>query len=392
MINKRRNIALLLEDAPAVSEASSTGLSKAIVPLLLEMAPHVSATVIVQTHAWIPPTDVLKIKARKYYLAGRLHHWIARLNARMKGIGSIKLAQLHGMLIGRKLRVMLDRELSPSVIWSPIGVDLLSLIRLDTAARIADRPFEVYLVDDIENHPSNNGVKNANLIIENILRRASRIYTITPDLGSVVSNRYGVKTLHLPLATECPIEKEVFAKKEKYFSAYLGSINHLYEDGIRLLIQYTALLRERTGQDLRVRLISSSSDVIKLFGGKEQVPEWVHHGQVSGNLGEVLAGSKFCFLPYSFEDSAKIMTSTSYPSKLIDYFGWARLIVIYGPRDSVPYRIFKRLGLDFITDDANDLFSFLEGLTQEVVDNNALYRSALKDEHDAKRVVSVLFQ
>ena len=105
-------------------------------------------------------------------------------------------------------------------------------------------------------------------------------------------------------------------------------------------------------------------------------------------MGYILADSHCCFLPYSFAKEDNIMTSTSFPSKLIDYLAWARRIVVYAPKSSIPFTYFKKYVLDFAIDDSSELYRNLLKMINFDANFSSQYRAILELEHEPKRLAS----
>ena len=389
-----KKIIVLLEDAPAQEFSASVGLSKALPPLLLELAPSVLHLHIIQTHSWLKERDILHIGARSQknssylsILVGKVTAWLPYLLARI-------FAYLHAGLIAFTIRINMRMALVKVPIWSAIGVDPMSLLRLYFVAKILGTTYEVYLVDDIEAHPNNSKKINIHKFLQPLLQQASNLYAITPELAEELSVRYRVQVNYLPLTTN--FKKNTFASggSPTYFAVYLGSINHLYESGMRLLISQTSIIREITGLNLKIRIIAKKSDVMKIFDFEGGIPEWVESGLVSGenNLGDALADSTFCFLPYSFDEKDRAMTNTSFPSKLIEYLAYGRKIIIYAPKTSIPYRYFIGNKLNFAVKDSSDLHKILLEAIQDKNNYSDEYLKVLRRNHDPKRAASAILE
>ncbi|MGS0755703.1 hypothetical protein ACVBEH_14110, partial [Roseateles sp. GG27B] len=217
-------------------------------------------------------------------------------------------------------------------------------------------------------------------------------YTITPELATLCTKRYDIAAVELPLTAACPVDTAPFSTPPRHLAAYLGSINHLYEDGLRLLISTTAQLREITGVDLTLRMIAPKADVARMLDDSGEVPSWIVCGFESeqAGLNATLADCRCCFLPYSFDETARVMSGSSFPSKLLDYLAWARQILVFAPADSLPYNLFIREHLDVVTDDEVVFKRFLVDLADTSVNNSATYRAALYRRHGPGRASAVL--
>lgn len=381
---------IYLEDAPVVASCPATGLSKALVPMLRELSPRTRRVFIVQTHRRHDNSCIERTGQGELVATGGFDFALGRIAARLPFRLGVLCARLHGAWLGLRMRAR-EPGGPGAVLWSAIGVDPLSLVRGASCARWMGAAFEPYLVDDIETHPANAAKDGLNLVLRRVLQASRHVYAITPELGSRCHVRYGVQVTPLPLTAETAEPTDTGKGSASYFAAYLGSINHLYEEGLRLLINEVGNLRERTGKPLRVRVIAPVGDVSRLLG--RAVPDWVVCGVEveQAALAEALAGSEFCYLPYSHAESARIMATSSFPSKLLDYLASARQIVVFAPQGSVPFNFFHREGLDFVTDSESDLRAHLAKLASTGAGRSGTYRAALMREHGPGRATAILF-
>jgi hypothetical protein len=361
-----------LEDAPADTGTAARGLSKAIIPLLRSIDGDIRRYVVNQTHSRLSARNMpafVREKLDEAPEAGAL----AR--------NAWKLPLLFPLPVGLPLMARLGprqpsarRAEVASILWAPIGVDPGTLVRAWALARRSGLKLHLYFVDDVETHPSNAGTARLGSLIARILRDADRVYTITAELGALFTARYGVKTRALPLIPE-PAENTPAAPQALIFAAYLGSINHLYEDGLRQLIAATRTLRERSGQDLRLRFFSDERQVRQICDG--DMPAWITPGPENDDavIHRQLAAATLCFLPNSFAEDARTMVSTSFPSKLLDYLVCARAIVVFAPDYAIARKIFAAEAIPHVVASAPDLLEALAALVAGTHDARDTYLS-----------------
>lgn len=382
---------IYLEDAPLDESSPGRGLSKALLPMLHELASVTSSMDIVQTHGYAAPDRIERLGSFGIRVAGKMHFIAARSYRRLPFVLASILAALHGALVlarGSPARRLESSD--DTVILAPIGVDPFSLIRIWAMAHCLRRRFDVYLVDDIETHPTNAGRLGLNYAISRVLKSARRIYAITPELGQLIGARYGLRVATLPLTAQQAAASQQKREKPQFLACYLGSINHLYASGLATLIEIVTKLRSRERLPLTLRIIARPEELVAALNGP--IPEWITCGpaELQSDLQDILASSAFCYLPYSFSESAKIMTQTSFPSKLIDYLGWARQIIVFAPQWSVPYGYFSRSRLSFVTDDERELAEFIETTITNPTDLSDQYCKALKENHGAGIALRIL--
>jgi hypothetical protein len=329
-----------LEDAPADTGSGMRGLSKAMVPLLDCIDDGIRTYFVHQTHAQLP-SEQMPSFVRAKLIEGRFQAKLSRQAWRLATVLPISLGLKLASLFtpSPNTNVSVGRE---AYLWVPVGIDPGTLVRAWCVARQMGIPLHLYLVDDVETHPANGEIRQLKRLIARILRDATRVYTITDELGALYNARYGIKTRRLPLipifhqitAAEPPTD----AKHKPYFAVFLGSINHLYEDGLRHLVDSVGRLRNETGKDLQLRFFSDTVAVRRLCGGN--IPSWIIAGPERDDaiVQREIETSNLCFLPYSFDEAARTMVSTSFPSKLLDYLLNARSIVVFAPDYSIAHK------------------------------------------------------
>lgn len=329
-----------LEDPPADTGSVLRGLSKAIVPLLHCLDDQIGTYFVHQTHGRLPPEQMPGFVRAKLFEGCRQTR-LSRQAWRLPTVLPISLGlALASLFSPRPSKKMLTQQ--KTCLWVPVGIDPGTLVRARSVAKHLGLPLYIYLVDDIETHPANSKTPRLNPLITRILRDAARVYTITDELGVMCNARYGIKTRRLPLIpdvhkiTAPKLTKE--AEQRAPFAVYLGSINHLYEDGLRHLVDAVDSLREKTGQDLKLRFFSDPAAVRRLCGGV--IPPWIVAGSEKDDavVRHQIKNAALCFLPYSFSEAARTMVSTSFPSKLLDYLLGARAIVVFAPDYSIAYK------------------------------------------------------
>lgn len=378
---------LYLEDAPLGPGVAGTGLSKAFNATFSGLVSEATRICVVQTHQPVDTADfVEEWHTLPSWAAPRVDWVLARLCARLPWSHARRAAALHGRWIAWRLRRALPNLLPPGTrMLAPIGVDPLTLVRADSMARSLSANFEPYLVDDLQYHPSNSrwraDLANA---LTRLLRSAARVYSITDGLGDLLHTRHDVRpvTLHLVAASaSAALGETPDAKREESgaFAFFLGSVNHLYAAGLKLLIEQVTELRQATGQALTIRISSSTAQVRAELG---DVPPWVIVGPIADHaqLHQEIAAATLCFLPYSFAENAKNMVESSFPSKLIDYLAHANAILVLAPESAVPYRLLRDHDLPYICASTASLREHLAALLQERPMLTSRYRRLLDEQ------------
>jgi hypothetical protein len=270
------------------------------------------------------------------------------------------------------------------------GSDPEVLARVGQIAASAGKPFSVYLVDDFEwtmrlNGQSEDDIARVAERMRRVLSRAAHTFAITDELGTLLRTQFGIAPVTLPLAFELQARPTVPVKDQIFF---LGSVNFLYADALKVLIETVSEVRAKTGRDLTIRLTSASANMLG------PLPAFVTAEPIEGAdaLAREIATSLFAFLPYSFDEKLKTMVTTSFPSKSMEYFAYARSIVTYAPSYSNSYRLFARHGLPTATRSREELGQIIGTHLQSRPDHNALYRDYLERFHSLRAVRGVLLE
>ena len=375
---------IYLEDAPLNKCMAGTGLSKAFNATLSGLASELTRLCIVQTHQYFSPQDFAEDwSSQPAWVAPQADRLVARFCAFLPWRLACLLAKLHGRSIARRLRQALPGLLPAGArLFSPVGVDALTLVRGESIANALSAGFEPYLVDDIESHPSNmHWQGELSDALTKLLNRATRIYSITDGLSSLLHKRYQVEVCTLHLAADLPElsadkKNSCLQKTNPNFAFFLGSINHLYSAGLRLLIQQVDELREQSQSNLTIRISSSPDQVRDALG---LVPSWVIVGQVQdqNQLQHEISESTFCFLPYSFTQESRSMVESSFPSKMIDYLTHANAILIFGPESSTPVQFLRDHNLPYACTTSKSMREHLLLLLNDRPELNMRYRIIL---------------
>lgn len=368
------NYFIYLEDAPVDSGMVARGLSKALLPTLIAIDYKVRGYLIRRLKSTVPTRHMPQIVRRKSFEI-KDNQRVSRLVWRIAALTRSKfiLFSMVSILTDRfSLSFRMTGE-EDCCLLAPIGIDAGSMVRAWVHAKRIGVPLHVYFVDDLETHPSNSKICNLNWLIAQVLEESAQIYTVTEELGKLFAARYRVSYKVLPLVSSNVFSGVRTDCKAKYFGVYLGSINHLYKDGLSILINEVEKLRNISNLNLKLRLISSPADAATLRDAA--LPAWIDCGteKCDEKIRSDIRESMFCFLPYSFESTEKIMVSTSFPSKMLNYLTDARAIVVFAPAYSTAAKILNRFNLPFVVSTVKDLGVALSTILYEKPELSADY-------------------
>jgi hypothetical protein len=246
------------------------------------------------------------------------------------------------------------------------------------AAR-AGKPFSVYVVDDFLIPMRIEGVDEAvieaaRLRAQASLRQASHVFAISDGLGKLFEKDFGVVTTTLPLVFEpAPAPREPLRTQ----IIFVGSVNFLYADALRVLLAAVAEVRAESGQDLTVRFTSPSAASLGPLPGFVQVAPLAR----AADLAREISASLFAFLPYSFDAQVAEMVRTSFPSKLMEYLAYARSIVAFAPDYANSAAYFRDHALPELAHDRAALKAAILRHLRDAPVHSETYRRQLESVH-----------
>lgn len=207
------------------------------------------------------------------------------------------------------------------------------------AARWTGLPFDVYLVDDLEESARQSRqpwlASLTRRVEPRILRRADRVFTISPGYVEHLWAKYRVRAEWLPVAIpRLDVGHRPYRPEQPDIRTitFIGAVNALYldalKDALQVIEQWNA-----AGNPFRIRL---SLLTYSNLGFLER--ELGRHGHLelrfrpsSQEFKQQLLNSWALFLPCSFAEEMRVMVSTSFPTKLVDMLPAGRPILVYGP-------------------------------------------------------------
>lgn len=346
-------------------------------PLLKSIEDLIDRIVIYPTQQWYPNCDFDPSIATRCISLGpfwtRFYRLMGRLHCTAPIIADSPPAAMAAAISGT----------SPAgMVLSFVGSDVGAVFRTEKLARYLNKPYALYLVDDFILPMELMGrsariIREASLRAGRVIRKASRVLTITDSLGDLIRMRYGVESETLALAFEtvprpnCPEKLEI---------TFVGNVSFLYADGLRCLFDVVRKVRADLAVDLRVRLTASESSATRELG---ELPSFVLAQAADGarGLSEVIASSLFAFLPYTFDAKYRRMVETSFPSKCLEYFAFAKSIVVLGPEYGTSVKYFKALNLSTTCDGAAALETAIRDHLREHRDYGDRYLEALQARH-----------
>lgn len=266
------------------------------------------------------------------------------------------------------------------VLFSVLGGDARAYVRAATLAKLSGLAHVIYTVDDPfawadERQTQLPLLQTLKPRVLAALRSAAAVTTITAGLAATLSARSGRACTPLALPY---MEPPAFADSVKPQLIYVGNMSHLYSDSFVEVIE-SVKRRRAAGDELGLRVTFPAT---ALDGIISHVPDFIEFGRINDrqDLLTTIAESIAAVCPIAF-DPAQDMVRTSFPSKLLDYLGHARAIIVHGPSDSVAARYLSKSGLPYVTSSPAELDHALEVIVNDMPDYRNAYSTQLKLAH-----------
>ncbi|MGA2747418.1 MAG: glycosyltransferase [Verrucomicrobiota bacterium] len=224
-------------------------------------------------------------------------------------------------------------------------------------------PLDVYLVDDLEESCRKNGQMAlahwTRWYEPRALRRANRVFVISPGYVEHLQAKYGIHAEWLPIAfpaDDVNYSRYAPSDPDVRTVAYIGAVNPLYSGALR---EFLAAVAEWNRREIRFKI-----NVILLTYTESAVLEkdlagygyWeARYRLETEERGEVLRRAWAVFLPYGFEEPIRTMVSTSFPGRLAECMTAGRPLLVYGPAYASLPRYFLENGLPLCAQSRSEL-------------------------------------
>jgi glycosyltransferase involved in cell wall biosynthesis len=260
---------------------------------------------------------------------------------------------------------------------------------------------DVYLVDDLEESArliGSPGLARLFRWVEpRLLRRASRVFAISPGYCKHLRDKYRINAEWLPIPVESSaVVYSPYPQKPEGLRrvlVFLGAVNQLYIGGLRTLLKVI--------DDWNAP--SSSEPPLQLLLLTYNSPAYIKHElgddpnlTIARNLStaermNVLRECWAVFVPYSFSTQVRVMVSTSFPTKFTETLICGRPVVVYGPAEASVPRYFSENNLPLSACTPEGLKQVLQELpardTPDLID---AYRRLLREMHSSQSLQSRL--
>ena len=285
-------------------------------------------------------------------------------------------------------------------IFALFGADAWFLPKADLLRRATGLPLDVYLVDDLEETSLRNRRPREAWLTRRhepfVLRRASRIFVISPGYAEHLANKYGQRALWLPVPARAE-DAEYAAYHPETPDArtivFVGSINALYLEGLCRVYKEIGRWNRESGRpyELRLRVLTRLEPRALLAALPERGFLDVSLDLDTRSLHAQLRAAWAVYLPYSFDPALRVAVSTSFSHKFTESAAAGRPILVHGPEYASVPRHFRDAGLPLCVTDADGLGRGLK----EIADCDgpgliARYRELLGRVHAAGNLRAIL--
>jgi hypothetical protein len=267
-------------------------------------------------------------------------------------------------------------------LFAPVGSDMASIERaLLVAQRLGTKPL-LYLVDDplarLRREAGDRPrAKREAARLRALLEQCAAVFCISEPLISLVKSEYGVDSTLLPLPYE--YDSGILCRKPKNQIIYVGSINEIYAPELDYWIE----LLHRMGFFRNGRLLVTGDMPDRTGITKTKFAS-------SRALQQEIANSRACLLPVS--SRASDLCYSSFPSKLLDYLAYGRLILASAPGGSVAADFFRETRLRYCFNEGQVDATRVGALIDSSEDLSASYRYALDLHFSGARFKAIVQQ
>ena len=176
---------------------------------------------------------------------------------------------------------------------------------------------------------------------------------------------------------------------------FLGGLNHLYLSALKDLYEeiceFNAKSADAIPWKLEILSYCSPDPLLSLLSDQKHLI--FHHNLSNQKCIELMSEASACFLPYSFSESERIMVTTSFSCKILEYFKSGSPILVYGPTYASIPRYFSKENLPICTTSRNELRQALHQLDSiQSSDYLAKYHTVWKKYHSPEAFKNCVFK
>jgi hypothetical protein len=279
-------------------------------------------------------------------------------------------------------------------VFCPCGANPHALWRGLRIAQACKLPIAVYLVDDFLSAALLSRDNTTDIVakekVPKWLKQVDQIFVISEGLQAHIQNTYCLESKVLPLPYYPPPES-IYKNQEAEENQiiFVGNLSHFYVDGLRQMAQCIEEFNKKNKINLKFRFTLPDLNAVKeLIGNYNCI--LCKPCEDDQTLHQAIHSSILCFAPYSFQEKYRVMVSTSFPSKLIDYLSSGRFILIYGPKYTSSASYFQKYKLEKVltTQDPTTFQNLILQQLSNRKDFNRDYREIVLKHHDPDKIAA----
>ena len=249
----------------------------------------------------------------------------------------------------------------------------------------------IYLVDEIEASSKYQQPKWVQLWIKPtlglILKNSASVFAISEGFVDYLKSEFQCNAHWLALPSQnAPLAPVILPKSNKSTRniVFIGGLNHLYLSALKDVYEEISAFNAKSNSGLPWKLEILSycppDALLSLLSNQEHLI--FHHNLPNQKCIELMSQASACFLPYSFSESERIMVTTSFSCKILEYFASGSPILVYGPDYASIPRYFIKENLPVYTTNRNELRQALSDLAEiRSSDYLAKYHAVWKKYH-----------
>lgn len=277
------------------------------------------------------------------------------------------------------------------------GWFLLKIWILSSFCRL---PFDVYLVEDLEQWARLTRrfvLPQAVRWIEPfVLRRAARVFVISPGYIEHLKSKYGIQAAWLPVVVPDPgVVHRPYIERTPGIRdiVFLGGLNSLNEDCLKNLMEAIRKWNDSPKRPWSIRLHLLTYSPVQPFlsalvnPGDVKVTSRASRDQIRAGVQDAWA----LFLPYTFDETWRDLVTTAFPTKFSECLASGRPVIAYGPPYASISRYFVEQGFPLCVTAPEGLAKALETISEaDTPETVEKYERAIRRFHAPDRVAERL--
>jgi hypothetical protein len=229
----------------------------------------------------------------------------------------------------------------------------------------------IYLVDEIEASAKHHQPKWVRFWIRPalalVLKNSASVFAISEGFVDYLKSEFQCEARWLPLPSQnAPVAPVILpsATKSTRNIVFIGGLNYLYLIALKDLYEEICEFNSNSnGMPPWILEVLSYCPPESLFSLlPDQKHLFFHQNLPTQERILRMSQASACFLPYSFSESERVLVTTSFSCKILEYFTSSSPILVYGPAYASIPRYFIKENLPVCTTNRNELKQALHKL------------------------------